>query len=221
MRWNSTARKAPRNSSNSRSANEHGTGIRFPGPIGTWKFVPLAQQHTEVMETLEGDSETLANASTQELANELFSREDWEEATFPNGTHVDRGAYMTMNTAEEVDKDGYKEKVWPVIDLSGVELEDALRFASEGYWRKHVNAFRQEENVDLAEKHREEHTIEWRFAEIGGEEQECRVVEVHAPSAGDIDSVEQQKLEAKSTLQQLIDSGKITREEALEMLQDE
>lgn len=177
------------------------------------------KDHTEAMETLEGNS--IEEASTQELADELFSRDDWQEAQFPKGTHVERGAYMTMNTAEEVDIEGYKEKVWPVIDLSGVELQDALEFASEGYWRKHVNAFRQEENVDLAEKHREEHTVGWRDAKIGDEHQECREIEVHAPSAGDIDSVEQQKLEAKSTLQKLIDSGKITREEALEMLQDE
>lgn len=166
------------------------------------------------------ETQELENVDTQELANELFSRDDWQEAHFPEGTKVQRGKFMTMNTAEEVDQDAVEVKAWPIIRLDKMSMDDALEYCAEGVWRKHVNAFRQEENVELAEKHREEHTIGRRkYETTSGDVKDAREVEIHAPDAGEIDSQEQKKMEAKQIIANLKQQG-FSDEEINAMVED-
>lgn len=153
----------------------------------------------------------IQEASTQELVNALFEREDWREAETPEGVSVDRGKKMKMNAKDERGEDNY---VRPMIRMDKMPLGVILQNASEAFWRTHVNAFRQEDNVELAHKHRDEHTIGWRDAEVNEEHQEIPEVEVYADDAGNIDSQEEKMLDAKQKIRQLANELGISMEEA-------
>lgn len=177
-------------------------------------FPRLDQTYLKVMETQVEDPTTLENASTQELCEELFSRSDWREAVIPNAS-VERGAALKMNAKDEVGEDN---RVWPVIEMGQMELGAVMQNAAEGYWRTHVNSFRQEDNEELAHKHRNESTDGFKDVKVSGEHRELPIVRISARNAGTIKSKEQEKLEAKKKLQDLIESGDLTKEEAMEML---
>lgn len=172
------------------------------------------------METLQEnpatDEGSLENASTQELCEELFSRNDWREATIPGDVKVERGKAMKMNAQDEVGESNY---VWPVIVMGAQELGEVLQNASEAYWRTHVNSFRQHEHVEVAHKHRNESTTGEKF--VQSKDEHLPVVEISARNAGEVKSEEQEKMEAISDLQSLVAEGKLTQEEAIKVVKGE
>lgn len=162
---------------------------------------------------METQEQNLDHVSTQELAEELFSRSDWREAEIPGGTGIERGKAMKMNAQDEVGEDNY---VWPVVRMGKMELGNVLQNAAEGYWRTHVNSFRQHDTPQIAHKHRHENTTGEKW--VNSKEMEVPIVEVSAMNAGEVVSREQELIEAKKKIQQLVESGTISKEEAQEIV---